>query len=195
MTRQHIGKKYNATGTVGRAPQRPTCGTGHSFVVRGESVSRLTVGSRPVVELVFSGLLPRGLRHGAKDVGQAFVTAYGYAQPPRIGMSQHGELLFFLLKKQLMDLSELVEFGPCVSAERVKACALIGLHVMAEENFLRSDSGSSPDLGETWRYGCPKSLVWSSNEWTESEDASSLEYYEHNVDNLALESRWAELVK
>ena len=44
-----------------------------SFEVRGESVSRLTVGSRLVVELVFNGLWPRGLRHGAKDVGQAFV--------------------------------------------------------------------------------------------------------------------------
>ena len=33
----------------------------------------------------------------------------------------------------------------------------------------------------------PKSPVCSSNEWTGSEDASSLEYYEHNVDNLALE--------
>ena len=33
----------------------------------------------------------------------------------------HGELFLFLLKKEPMVLSELVEFGPCVSAERVKA--------------------------------------------------------------------------
>ena len=32
-----------------------------------------------------------------------------------------------------------------------------------------------------------KSPVWSSNEWTGGENASSLEYYEHNVENLALE--------
>ena len=38
-----------------------------------------------------------------------------------------------------MVVSELVEFGPSVSAETVKACALIGLHTMAEENALRSD--------------------------------------------------------
>ena len=31
-------------------------------------------------------------------------------------------------------------------------------------------------------------LVWSSNEWTGIEDASSFEYQEHNVDNLALEA-------
>ena len=54
----------NATGTVGRAHQRSNCGTGQSFEVRREPVSRLTVGSRPV---------PRGLRHGARDVEQAFV--------------------------------------------------------------------------------------------------------------------------
>ena len=29
---------------------------------------------------------------------------------------------------------ELVEFGPCVSAETVKACVLISLRMMAEEN-------------------------------------------------------------
>ena len=45
-----------------------------------------------------------------------------------------------------MVLSELIEFGACISAETVKACALIGLHTTAEENALRSDSGSSPDL-------------------------------------------------
>ena len=32
-----------------------------------------------------------------------------------------------------------------------------------------------------------KSLVWSSKEWAGSEDASFLEYYEHNVENLAVE--------
>ena len=58
----------------------------------------------------------------------------------------HGELFFFLLKKESMVLSELVEFGPCFSAETAKACALIGLHMMAEENSLWSDRNSSPDL-------------------------------------------------
>ena len=64
------------------------------------------------------------------------------------------------------------------------ACALTGLHMMAEENALPSSSDSSP-----WRYGCPKSPVWSSNgvERAGSEDASSLEHYEHNVGNLAIE--------
>ena len=52
----------------------------------------------------------------------------------------HGELFFFLLKKKPAVISELVEFGPCISAETVKACALIGL--------LGSDF--SPDLREIY---------------------------------------------
>ena len=37
-----------------------------------------------------------------------------------------GELFFFFLKKEPTVLSELVEFGPCIEDETVKACALIG---------------------------------------------------------------------
>ena len=44
-----------------------------AFEVRGESVSRLIVGSRLVVELVFNGMWLRGLMYGAKDVGQISV--------------------------------------------------------------------------------------------------------------------------
>ena len=58
--------------------------------------------------------------------------------PGRYG--PHGELFFYLLKKEL---SELVRFGPRIPVETVKACALIGLKMMAEENAWRSNSGSS----------------------------------------------------
>ena len=58
--------------------------------------------------------------------------------PERYG--PHDELFLFLLKKEPRVLSELVLFGPSISSEKVKACALIGLHVMAEENAWRSDS-------------------------------------------------------
>ena len=73
----------------------------------------------------------------------------------------HGELFFFLLKKEPMVLSELVEFGPSTSAETVTACALIDLHMMASENAPRSDRDSSPDLGEMCKFGCPRGSVWS----------------------------------
>ena len=51
--------------------------------------------------------------------------------PKKYGL--HGELFFFLLKKEPIVLGELVELGPCISAETTKTCALIGLHMMAEE--------------------------------------------------------------
>ena len=40
-----------------------------------------------------------------------------------------------------------------------------------------------------WKYGCPKSQVWSDDglEEDRGEDASSVEYFEHNVDNFAIE--------
>ena len=50
----------------------PLVALDRSFEVCGKSVSRLTVGSRLVVDLVFNGLWRRGLRHGVKDVGQTF---------------------------------------------------------------------------------------------------------------------------
>ena len=149
------------------------------------------------MEVVFNGLWPRGLRHGSMF---GFIWTRGlvcvYGQPPRIGMFRgrfgpHGELFFvLLLKKDLTILNELIEFGPCVSADRVKACALIGLHMMAEENALRADGDSSPEPGdnvEVWL--SKKSLVWSGGgiDWAGSEGTCSFGEYEHNVDNLALE--------
>ena len=38
---------------------------------------------------------------------------------------------------------ELVRFVPCIRVEAVKACALVGLHMMAEEDSRRMDSDSS----------------------------------------------------
>ena len=69
---------------------------------------------------------------------------------------------FYLLKKEPMVLSDLVEFGPVFTAETVKPCALIGLYM--KENALRSDRDPSPhfgDLREMCMCGCPESPVWS----------------------------------
>ena len=54
----------------------------------------------------------------------------------------YGELFFFLLKKATV-LRELVRFGPSIPVEAVKACALVGLHMMAKEDSWRTESGSS----------------------------------------------------
>ena len=45
----------------------------------------------------------------------------------------YGELFLFFLKKEPMVLRELVRFGRSIPVEAVKACALIGLHMMIEE--------------------------------------------------------------
>ena len=58
--------------------------------------------------------------------------------PGRYG--RYGELFFFLLKKEPMVIRE---FGPSIPVEAVKACALVGLHMMAEEDPWRWDRGSS----------------------------------------------------
>ena len=87
-----------------------------------------------------------------------FRSACGCAQPPRIGMSQRSmdrtvSSSFFFLKKEPVVLSELIDSGPCFPAVTVKACALIGAHMTAEENALRSDSDLSPGSGDMWKYG------------------------------------------
>ena len=55
--------------------------------------------------------------------------------------------LLFLLIKEPRVFSELVRFGPSISAEKVTACALIGLQMMAEESAWRLDSDSSVSSG------------------------------------------------
>ena len=65
----------------------------------------------------------------------------------------HGELFFFLIWKKLVAVS----FRPFASAETLKACALIGLHLLAAEGEAGSSGNNqSPDLGDMWRYCCPR---------------------------------------
>ena len=80
-------------------------------------------------------------------------------------------------------LTKAVPFNPFVSAETLKACALIGLHLLAAEDEAGSSGGQFPDLRDMWRHGCPKSPDWDSDveAWTESEGTSSSEQCEHSV--------------
>ena len=52
--------------------------------------------------------------------------------------------------------------NPSVSAETLKACALIGLHLLAADYEVGSSSSQSLGPGDMWTYGCPKSPFWSS---------------------------------
>ena len=62
----------------------------------------------------------------------------------------HGELFFFLIKKEQVVASSEVLPNPCVSAETLKACALNGLHLLATEGEDGSSGRQSPD-------SCPES--------------------------------------
>ena len=55
----------------------------------------------------------------------------------------HGELFFFLIKKELVASNE-VPSNPFVSSETFKACALIGLHLVAAEDCDLPSPTSSP---------------------------------------------------
>ena len=60
----------------------------------------------------------------------------------------HGKLFFFLIKKEQVAVSNEVPFRPFVSSETLKACALIGLHLLAAEGEAGSSGSQSPDIGD-----------------------------------------------
>ena len=68
-----------------------------------------------------------------------------------------------------MNFSELVEFGPCFSAETVKACALIDLHMTA----VKMPFGQTGILLLTWEKcgstAAQKGPVWSDDGLEEEE--------------------------
>ena len=79
-------------------------------------------------------------------------------------------------------------FRPFFLAETLKACALIGLHLLAAEGEAGSSGSQSPDFGDMWRHACPKSSEWDSDGgvWSESEGLSSSDFREHHVASFAL---------
>ena len=103
-------------------------------------------------------------------------------------MGPRGELFFFQRKSRVV-LSELIEFRPCISAETVKACAWIGLHMMAEE-IAFGRTATLLLIWETCRgMAAQKALCAAATALNGKEVRALLllEYYEHIVGNLALE--------
>ena len=70
----------------------------------------------------------------------------------------------------------------------LKKCALIALHVIAEEGRDGEHGRHAPDLKDEWKVGCPKSPMWESEgeAWSENESVSSSGSREGNVGNDAL---------
>ena len=84
----------------------------------------------------------------------------------------HGELFFFLIQRE--PATELVgeTFSPFFNADIrrplfsgdvLKKCALLALHMIAEEGR-DADGFQVPGLGDEWQMGCPRSPLWES-EW------------------------------
>ena len=75
---------------------------------------------------------------------------------------------------------------PFVSAETQMACALIGLQLFAAEGGAASSGGQSPELGNMWRQGRPKSPEWVGS-CSASETSLGRDMYEHNDECRAIE--------
>ena len=94
----------------------------------------------------------------------------------------HGELFFFLIQEEPATVPVSETFSPffnadigtsLFSADVLKKCALIALHVIAEEG--RDGDGSHvPGFGDEWKMGCPKSPTWEGEgeAWSEDESVS-----------------------
>ena len=108
----------------------------------------------------------------------------------------HGELFFFLIKMEPATMPGSETFSPffaanirasLFSADVLQKCALIALHLIAEEG--RNGEGCHvPWSGEEWKMGCPKSPMWESEgeAWSKDESVSSNGSREGNVGNDAL---------
>ena len=108
----------------------------------------------------------------------------------------HGQRFFFLIQKEPATVLVGETFSPffnagiraaLFSADVLKKCALLELHIIAEEGR-DGDRFQVPGLGDEWKMGRPKSPMWESEEeaWSEDEDASSTASREGNVCNDAL---------
>ena len=105
-----------------------------------------------------------------------------------------GKLSFFLTQKEPAMVSGCWNFSPFFAADTpyfsadLKKCALIALHLIAEEVSDGEDGCHAPGLGGEWKMGCQKSPMWESEgeAWSEDESVSSSGSREGNVGNDAL---------
>ena len=133
-------------GVVGRAPQRPNRSLGQSVELLGEPLLRLVIGSKRLVESrccvgteILQEVWEKPIWEGAWPCldswdGVRLRTAFTYWNVPG-KYGPHGELFFFLVKKEPVVASDDVSSNPFVSVVTLKACALIGLHFLAADKW------------------------------------------------------------
>ena len=93
----------------------------------------------------------------------------------------HDELFFVTIQNEPATVAGSETFSPffnadirtpLFSADVLKKCALIALHLIAEEGRGGEDGCHAPGLGDEWKMGCPKSPMWESEGELLSEDES-----------------------
>ena len=74
----------------------------------------------------------------------------------------------------------------CLCGNAQGVCAVFGLLLMAAEGEVGSSGSQSLDVGDMWRYGCPKSPDWGSS-CSASDISCEGENYVHNNECQAIE--------
>ena len=112
--------------------------------------------------------MPSGITLTPWDSVRLRTTSTHWNVPGKCG--PHGKLFFFLVKKEPVVASNEVLPNLFVSAETLKVCALVGVHLLAAVGGAGSCGSPSFDLGHMWRYGCPESPDWDGDgeSWSES---------------------------
>ena len=170
--RQQFGKKWNGTGTVGRAPLW--------LWTKLWSAWRIRIKADYWLE-TFRGI---GLQWLVAEMATVCFahSIYSLEDPKKF------DRILFLAEERAGG-PQWVGQIPALRLSRNSESMCPGRSAHdGWGNCFRSDSGFSPDSGDVWRYGCPKSHMWGSDcgEWAGSEGTPSVEHCEHNV-NLALE--------
>ena len=166
--------------TLGRAPQRSDCRVGQSPEMGGQLVLEISagvIGGRVASQW---RALASSKVCGKSRSGRAFwpcldsmdsvcsrTASVEWNGPGKYG--PHGELFFFLIqKKPATDqvgetCSSFFNADICTSsllslpsADVLKKCALLALHIIAEEGR-DGDEFQVPGLGGEWKMGCPRS--------------------------------------
>ena len=165
------GRTIKTPGFVGRTSQRPNCGPGKNVGMLQKrwnawkipfcagfcfvawlpvvviAVACSIVGTKILHKIYWKG--PTGKVSGLAWIhGTLCVCGHHpavWSVPVKYG--PHSGLFFFLMKEPVA-LTKAVPSKPFVSAETLKARALIVLHLVAAEDAAGSSGSHSPDLGD-----------------------------------------------
>ena len=169
LAEKHFLGRKHTSGAVGRAPQRPKHSLRQSVEVLGESPPGLPFGSKRFVDC--NGPAVVWVPKVCKKKSNMWERNFGEGVWPCLdpwdsgapARSVQGKVLsrtansFFLIKREPVASNNVPSNPSCLSAETLKVCALLGLHLLAAGSEAESSGSQSPDLRGMWRQGCPVS--------------------------------------